>query len=305
MLDSCAAPKQSKNMPITSYAELKPWVSHAGVGPALRGRRIAGQGPTLHFLSGNGFCGGVYWPLLRQFLPDYGLFTHDIEGQGDSDNPARFSGVRALLRRIPQVMADQGLTGQPLIGIGHSFGGALTLRVAAENPGLFRALVLLDPILFPPLFFAGIRMAALVGRHPMANGARRRRDRWATRDEVIERLRGRGTYKRWTEEAMACFADYATHDEGGQRVLSCPREIEAAVFEHPVYPWPAFRRIKVPVLFLRGEHSFSFFPAAERLAQRACPQLTLRRLPGSHCFMQQDPRASHAVIAEFLETLAV
>lgn len=290
-------------MPITSYTELEPWVSQAGTGPTLRGRRIAGQGPTLHFLSGNGFCGGVYWPLLRQFLPDYGVFTHDIEGQGDSDNPEHFSGVGALVQRIPQVMADQGLVGQPLIGIGHSFGAALTLRVAADNPGLFRALVLLDPIVMPPMIFAGIKLASRLGRHPMSNAARRRRNVWPSRDAVGDHLRGRGTYKRWTEESFDCFLDYATHDENGQRVLSCPREVEAAVFENPVYPWGAFRKAKLPILFLRGEHSFSFFPAAERRARRLNSQIVFKTLPGSHCFMQQDPQAAHAKVAEFLSNI--
>jgi pimeloyl-ACP methyl ester carboxylesterase len=290
-------------MSIQSYSELQAWESTAGLGPAIRGRRSDGGEPLIHFMSGNGFCGGVYWPLLRQFLPSYGLFTHDIEGQGDSGNPDKFSGVEALIQRVPQVMADQGLQGRPLIGMGHSFGAALTLRVAADNPGLFKALVLLDPIVMPLPVFIGVHLAALIGRHPLANGARRRRNTWPSRPAVADHLRGRGTYKRWTEEALYSFVDYATRDEGGQRVLSCPRELEAAVFEHPVYPWNAFRKANLPILFLRGQHSFGFFPRAEQLAQRANPQLVVKTVPGSHCFMQQDPQAAHAAIAEFLAPL--
>ncbi|MGH8457233.1 MAG: alpha/beta fold hydrolase [Stenotrophobium sp.] len=287
-------------MPITEYSGLTPWESGAGHGPILRGRRTEGEDATIHFLSGNGFCGGVYWPLLREFLPRHGLFTHDIEGQGDSGNPAHFSGVEAVIKRIPQVIANQGLQGSPLIGMGHSFGAALTLRVAADNPGLFRALVLMDPIVIPPLAFAGVKLAALLGRHPLANGARRRRNVWLSREAVASHLHGRGTYKRWTEEAFGCFVDYATHDENGQRVLSCPRELEAEIFDSPVWPWPAFRKARLPILFLRGQHSFSFFPAAERRARILNPQVVVKKLPGSHCFMQQDPPAAHAVIADFL-----
>lgn len=290
-------------MPIESYSELQPWESRAGTGPALRGRRTETGAPLIHFLHGNGFCGGVYWPMLRHFLPQYGLMTHDIEGHGDSDNPPRFSGVEAIIRRIPQVMADQGLPGQPLIGMGHSFGGALTLRVAADNPGLFKALVLLDPIVMPPPFFIGVHIAAALGRHPLANASRRRREAWASRAEVADRLRGRGTYKGWTPEALHCFVEYATHDEGGKRVLSCPRELEAEIFERPVWPWAAFRKAQLPILFLRGEQSFPFFSRAEKMARKANPRLVVKTLPGGHCFMQENPEATYQVVAEFLASL--
>lgn len=290
-------------MPNTSYNDLVRWASSAGQGPVIRGRRAQGGEPLIHFLSGNGFCGGVYWPMLQHFVPQHALFTHDIEGHGDSGKPARFSGVEAVIRRIPQVMADQGLPGRPLIGMGHSFGGALTLRVAADNPGLFKALVLLDPIIMPPPVYAGMRLVSMLGHNPLAQATRRRHNVWPSREAVAERLRGRGTYKDWTEEALHCFVDYATHEENGQRVLSCPREVEAAIFEHPVYPWPAFRKARLPILFLRGQQSFDFFPWAERLAQRTNPQVQVKTLPGGHCFMQQNPVAAHAVIAAFLASL--
>ena len=176
----------------------RPWESSAGTGPQLRGRRADGPGPTIHFLSGNGFCGGVYWPFLKQVRPDYGLFLHDIEGHGESDPPARFSGTRALAARTVQVIEDQGLRdGRGLIGMGHSRGAAMTLKIAAENPGLFRALVLLDPIALPTPIFLGWRTASLLGLNSMANDTRRRRTAWPSRDEAFAHLRGRGIFRGW------------------------------------------------------------------------------------------------------------
>ena len=288
-------------MTIQSYDDLARWTSTAGQGPTLRGRHHDTAGPTIHFLSGNGFCGGVYWPMLKTLLPEYGLFTHDIEAQGDSDAPENFSGVRPLLRRIPQVMADQRVTGNPLIGMGHSFGGALTLRVAAENPGLFKALVLLDPIVLPTPAFIGLKFMSLIGRHPLSGPTRRRHDTWPSRQAVVDSLRGRGAFKNWTDEALQCFATFAIREVGGGFKLACPKEIEAQIFESPVYPWAAFRKIKVPILFLRGTTSYEFFPWAEKMAKRANPSITFKQLPGWHCFMQEDPGKASAVVREFLE----
>lgn len=270
--------------------------------PTWRGRRAPGPEPTLHFLHGNGFCGGVYWPFLRGFLPRHGLFCSDIEGHGASEAPAAFSGVAAVLERARAVIAAQGLDRGPLVGIGHSFGGALTLRLAAEHPGLFRAVVLLDPIVMPGPMWAAVRLGSFVGRHPMAAGARRRRERWPSRAEALARLQGRGIYAGWTAEAMQAFVDHALRPSGqGEEVeLACPREIEAQIFEQPVWPWRAFRRLQCPALFVSGQSSYGFFPWARRVTQRLAPRIEFLTLPGGHCFMQEDPAGTHAVVADFL-----
>ncbi|MFP5304252.1 MAG: alpha/beta fold hydrolase, partial [Gammaproteobacteria bacterium] len=280
------------DLPALGYLQASSgWQSTAGGGPLLRGRRTAVStgAPTLHFLHGNGFCGGVYWPFLRRLLPDYGLFCHDLEGHGASDAPARYSGTAAIIARVPKVIADQQLDRDALIGIGHSFGAAVTMAVAAHNPGLFKALVLLDPILIPTPGWLYIKLLSALGRNPMAEAARRRRDRWASRGDALARLRGRGIYCGWSEEGLQCFVEHATRDAGplptgkgrqaspsdqitGSRILCCPRELEAAIFENPVYPWRLLPRIDVPVLFLHGAGSYPFMASAARKAQRANPR---------------------------------
>jgi pimeloyl-ACP methyl ester carboxylesterase len=288
---------------ILDYAALGRWESATVGQPTLRGRRAAGPGPTIHFVAGVGFCGGVYWPYLSRLVPRHGLFVHDIEGHGESDAPARFSGIGAVARRIPQVLREQGLGSAPLIGMGHSFGAALTLKVAADNPGLFKALVLLDPIVFPTPIWLGMRAMAALGLHPMARATKARRESWPSRQDAIDHLRGRGIYKGWTEDALACFVDYAMKDDHGRRVLRCPPAFEAQVYERPVYPWPSFRKVQVPVLFLYGAASYPFFLPAARLAQRANPHVEVRTAPGRHCFMLEHPAEAHEATADFLARL--
>jgi pimeloyl-ACP methyl ester carboxylesterase len=287
--------------PAGTLRALSAWESRAGGGPVLRGRLGLGSGATIHFLPGNGFCGGVYWPFLKRFMPQRGLFLHDIEGHGDSDAPAHFSGIGAVARRVPLVWQEHGFRERPLIGMGHSFGAALTLKIAADNPGMFSALVLLDPIVFPTPVWLGMRAMAALGLHPMVKAARRRRREWPSRQEAIDRLRGRGIYQGWTEEALESFVDYATREgEGGKRVLNCPPELEAEIYERPVYPWPSFRNVDLPILFLNGAQSYPFFQPASRLARRANPRVEIEAVPGQHCFMLEHPAEAHAVIDQFL-----
>lgn len=285
------------------YDDLTRWEFRADNGLMLRGRRTDGAGSTVHFLSGNGFCGGVYWPFLRTFLPQRGLFVHDIEGQGESDAPGRFSGLAALLRRVRVVAEEQGLARQPLVGMGHSFGAAATLRLAAAHPGMFSALVLLDPIVFPTGAWLVLRAISLAGQHPFSKAALRRRTAWPSREDALRHLRGRGIYKGWTDEALACFVDFAMKPQGGEWVLRCPRTLEAQIYDRPIYPWRAFAEVDCPVLFLRGAQSYDFFPRAERKAARLNPRVQVQTLPGGHCFMQEDPSAAHRAVDQFLSGL--
>jgi len=215
---------------------------------------------------------------------------------------ARFSGVEAVLQRVRDIIAVQRLDGASLIGLGHSFGGALTLRLAADHPGLFKAIVLLDPIVIPTPAWLGVKLASALGRNPMAEGARRRRSRWDSREAAFDRLHDRGIYAGWTDEALACFVQHALRpaEDGNGVRLSCPTALEARIFESPIYAWRAFRRVQCPVLFLYGQSSYGFFPWAQRLARRANPRVEVQSLPGQHCFMQQDPASTHAAIRGFL-----
>lgn len=281
----------------------RPWQSSAGRGPVLRGRRLDGAGATVHFVHGNGFCGGVYWPLLQTLVSDYALFCHDIEGHGESDPPSRFSGTRAIGRRIAPIIAEQLPEHRALIGMGHSYGAAQTLCAAADNPQLFSALVLLDPILLPPSDYIRTRVLAALRRNPMSRAARRRRDRWDSRSHAAGWLRDRGIYRGWREDAFDCFIEYATRDDDdGSRVLRCPKWLEAEIFDHPAYPWRALARIQCPVLMMFGERSYPFLRVAARLVRTQRPDIDVRTQAGGHCFMLEAPTDTAETIREFLRT---
>jgi len=107
----------------------------------VRGRAAVVHGFAEH--------GGRYGELARA-LADHGLEVHllDLRGHG------RSGGVRALVRDA--ALAQRDLTelldrlraaGGPVLCFGHSFGGALTLRVAQLRPELVDAVVVTGPYL--------------------------------------------------------------------------------------------------------------------------------------------------------------
>jgi lipase len=99
-------------------------------GPAGPGRVLAIHGLTGH---------GRRWETLAtRHLPEFGVVAPDLLGHGRSSWAAPWT-IDA------NVEALAGLLDRPTLIVGHSFGGALALNLAAARPDLVTGLVLLDP----------------------------------------------------------------------------------------------------------------------------------------------------------------
>ena len=50
------------------YTDGAPWQAQHADGLTVRGRQFETGVVQAHFMSGNGFCGGVYWPFLQRLF---------------------------------------------------------------------------------------------------------------------------------------------------------------------------------------------------------------------------------------------
>jgi pimeloyl-ACP methyl ester carboxylesterase len=291
--------------------QLIPWSHPTSAGFTLRGWHSAPSGrPLLHFLHGNGFCGRTYEPMLRQLAEHFDLWLSDAQGHGDSDHGGKFVGWNRSADLAVEAIKAQGqaFAGVPWFAAGHSFGGVLTSLIVAEQPKLFQAAVLLDPVIFTPSMLLGASVAELTGvmRHtPLARQARGRRDHWASRDEARANLTGRGTYKGWADEAMDAFLTHALADvEDGVR-LKCRPSREAEIFgSMPDRLWSLLARVRTPVHVLHARHTFPFVSESVARWTGLNDHVSAQQVPGGHCFMQEHPAdAARLVTAQLLPRL--
>lgn len=291
--------------------QLIPWSHPTSAGFTLRGWHSAPSGrPLLHFLHGNGFCGRTYEPMLRQLAEHFDLWLSDAQGHGDSDHGGKFVGWNRSADLAVEAIKAQGqaFAGVPWFAAGHSFGGVLTSLIVAEQPKLFQAAVLLDPVLFTPSMLLGASVAELTGvmRHtPLARQARGRRDHWASRDEARANLTGRGTYKGWADEAMDAFLTHALADAQDGVRLKCRPSREAEIFgSMPERLWSLLARVRTPVHVLHARHTFPFVSESVTRWTGLNDHVSAQQVPGGHCFMQEHPAdAARLVTAQLLPRL--
>lgn len=260
--------------------------------------------PVLHLLHGNGFSALSLLALADALPIEWTLLATDIPGHGGSenDNPDNPDWTH-LADQIAHSL--KGRIDGPVIGVGHSMGGVLSLRMAARHPQLFSQLLLLDPVLFPPAMLGAQRMLQLTGmagRLPLPKRARARRWQWPAMREAEVYLRGRALYSSWHERALKGFMATGLKQMGGQVELACQPAWEAAIFaSHPGPLWRDVKGLLIPVDMLIASEGFGFIrPGAER-ACRLNSRINMHDLIGSHCFPMEKPNET----AEFVKSCIV
>lgn len=261
-----------------------------------------GAGAPLVFAHATGFHGRVWDAIIARF-PEHPAHAIDLRGHGQTGG-GPVEDWRVLAQDVAAFLAEAGISGA--VGIGHSMGAHTLLQVAADNPGRFARLVLFDPVILAPEFYApGEPLYSADNPHP---AIRRKRD-FASPEAMIERFRERDPYNLFDPRV---FEDYCRHGlvpapSGEGMVLACAPEDEASVYassrSNPGI-LEAAKHVAIPVLVVRALHTtlndFKSSPTWPELA-KVLPQGTdLYRPDMTHFHPFQDPADAARIIAEFL-----
>jgi len=245
--------------------KLLPVEQSVDAGITIRGWRSESQGrPLLFFLHGNGFCGPVYSPMLRELQKDFDLLMLDAPGHGVSDSLAvNWNEAAELLHQALTQQLDT-LAPDTVHGLGHSLGGVLTLLSAHRHADTFRSIVLLDPVLFPRRMVLFMQAASVLKLtrffHPLVQPTLKRRRQWPSASAASDYLRGRKVFSGWTNDALQAYIDFALKgDDNGGVELRCHPQTEARYFATvPRGLWKALRGVSCNTTCIMGEDTFPF-----------------------------------------------
>ncbi|WP_224248751.1 alpha/beta fold hydrolase [Hyalangium gracile] len=267
-----------------------------------------GTGPVLHLTHANGFPPGSYRKLIELLKSRYHVFTLRSRSLVPGTHPLEMRTWDDMADDLAHALRAQGLKG--VVGVGHSMGGVATLLASVNDPGLFRAVVALDPVLLTGprlLLVQALTLLRMRHRIPPASLARRRRESWGSREEAAASYRKKALFQRFDP---ACFQDYLTHGlteaPGGGVRLTIPTAWEARIFEtSPRASWQRLRSVRVPTLVVRGGDSDTLTPEALERVRRTLPGVRTEELPGTtHLFPLEQPEECGRRILAFLEELS-
>lgn len=275
---------------------------------------LSDQGPLLLYAHANGYPPEAYRSFLDLFLDTYqtrAVYLRPFWPGADPDSLHDWRLFRDdYLFDLPSHLRAAG-GGETLIGMGHSLGGMTSLMAAIQEPGRFRALILIEPTLFPPwkgfLMRSISRFKLLSYFHPLVRRTLRRRTSFPDKESMFQNYREKAIFAAIPDQVLRDYVTgLALTEENGRISLKYTPQWEARVYETAGsadrYVWKNLGRVGCPVLVLRGELSDTVSEKTlQRIAQRL-PRGQAVTLPSvGHLLPLEAPEQVAATVLDFLD----
>ena len=264
-------------------------------------------GTPLHFLHANGYPPECYQPLLDLLKTNYHVFGMLLRPLWEDSKPKEIHDWHIFSDDLLRFLMENNT--EPVIGVGHSIGAVVTLRAALRDPGKFRALILIDPVLFVPgimVMWQIIRSLGLGNRfHPLIRGAKKRRRRFDDLKTVFRGYRSRDVFRYMSDESLRIYLEGITRKtDGGYELVYSP-EWEARIYMtnmHDFDIWRELPKLEVPTLFIRGAETDTFLENAASFVKRKQPKARIETLEKStHLLPLERPREVFDIMQSFLD----
>ena len=271
-----------------------------------------GTGQPLHFLHANGYPPGCYKPLLALLQPQYHVFGMLLRPLWENSSSEEIKDWQIFSEDLIRFLRDK--QADPVIGVGHSIGAVVTLRAALRDPARFRALVLIDPVLFVPSFILLWRIVRMLGMgdrlDPLIARAKKRRRSFDNLEKVYRGYRSRKVFRYMSDESLRAYIEGMTRKtEAGSYELVYSPEWEVHIYRTGMQDfdiWRGLPSLEVPTLYLRGAETDTFLENAARLVKRKQPQARVETLEMStHLLPLERPRKVFDLMQSFLSVKGV
>jgi len=272
-------------------------------------RDFGGTGEPLHFLHANGFPPECYIPLLKLLATRYHVFGMLMRPLWESSSLEELIDWHPLSDDLNQYLTT--LPVGNLIGVGHSLGAVVTLRSALKAPLNFRALILLDPVLFTPTVIHGWQLVKKLGLgykiHPLIPAAKERRRYFDNHDVIYRAYRSKKVFRYIEDENLkVMISGLLKPSQNRGYELAYSPEWEIRIYYSGVSSdadiWRRLPDLKIPTLIIRGAETDTFYPSTAARIKRIRPKTEVATVDKStHLVPLERPNELSEIIFNFLE----
>ena len=269
---------------------------------------FGGTGAPLHFLHANGYPPDCYKPLFEFLKTEYhvlGMPLRPLWDEAKIDDIKNWQPFSDDLRSFLSSQPD------PVIGVGHSIGAIVTLRTALRDPSKFRALILIDPVLFVPSFLINWHIVRVLGLgdrlHPLITGAKKRRRTFDDLETVCRGYRNRSIFRYMSDENLRIYIEGITRKTNDGYELVYSPEWEAHIYRTGLRDFDIWRdlpKLEVSTLFIRGAETDTFLEEAVKLVKQKQPKVRVEALEKStHILPLERPKEVFDIMQSFLKNV--
>lgn len=195
------------------------------------------------------------------------------------------------------------ISGEGLVGLGHSLGGTLLLYDALKHPQRWRTIVIVEPALFSkPLHLLTnvIRWLKLEAHlHPMIRLTKHRRETFPNLELVFQRWRKHASFSAMSDDNLQQFIDASLIADSDHFKLRFPKNWEMAIYASMCtldpFIWNNLHTLSSKLIVVAGHCSNTFMAGARnRLKKHASEFLTIPNT--THLLPFETPHVLKAII---------
>jgi len=266
---------------------------------------FGGEGQIIHFAHPNAYPPACFRQFLMALIPSFHVVAMEQRPLWPGQLPQDVQHINELVADQIRFFEQEGY--QQAIGIGHSWGGVLTMMTAVKRPELFSKVILIDPVfLAAPILEAAGQMPDQIANNPFSLRARNRRNRWLDKAAAFAHFRSKTVFADWSDDAIWDFVETSLMPDGEDAVtLRFSREWEAFIYtsmlKYGDMIWQTVPQLQQPTCAVRAEKSDTLFPEAWALWQELQPEAAFIVVAGvSHMLMMERPLLLADIVLQWL-----
>ena len=258
--------------------------------------------PIIHFSHGNSYPAGSYRAFFEYLRGEYDIRSVDMYGH-DPRYPVT-DGWPKLVEHLIDCLEQYG---QPVILVGHSLGGMLSLMAAKQRPDLVRCVVMLDSTVvagWRAMLWRLTKKQSWSDNFSPAKFSQKRRNVWPSAKAAFEHFIGKPVFAAWAPGVLDDYlaAGLEPHPEGVQ--LRFKREIETEIYRALPHHLGSLMNddYPVPIGFVGGTDSVELRQAGLS-ATRALVGEYFSEIEGGHLFPMESPEKAARLTREMIAKL--
>lgn len=258
---------------------------------------------VIHFAHGNGFSSPCYSQLMNVLRLDYQIKYIDMIGHNQmypvSDNWCY------LIDEL--ILSIETQCSIPVIGLGHSLGGVLTMLASFKKPELFEKVILLDAPRFSLTKSSIIKILKKLSLIDVVTPSRKIRNRtksWSDLGELNEYLKTKKLFRNFSPHCLNDYIKYGMiQNKDGSFELKFDRLTESEIYKtvpHNMHLYPV--KQKVPTLLIYGSSS-DIITRHVLSKMRKKYQIKTMLCDGGHMFPMEHPQLAGKLIDKAINLL--
>ncbi|WP_300458173.1 alpha/beta hydrolase [Desulfobacula sp.] len=255
------------------------------------GYTVCGQGPATVLLHSSMSSKDQWKPLISLLAAKFKFISIDLSGYGDNGLPLNHQtfSTEDEVRLAQRIMTKEMGNETPFHLIGHSYGGAIALKLAVKMLDRVKTLTLFEPVTFhllPPEEAAHKEITKI---REQFTHALIEKDKAVATQLFIDYWSGKETFTNLVPKNQALYIRYI------EKVL-----LDFQALFNESLTLEDYSGIHIPVCMIKGETSPLSSLQVFRILERSLPYLSSYSVPGGHMAPITHFKTVNTIIEKFL-----